>query len=163
MRKFRFYIFVALGIVILDQITKAVIRQLLTSGTGLQVTPFFNLILMYNPGAAFGFLSDAAGWQRALFTAVAVVASALITFLIVRHPNRLLFNIALSFVLGGAIGNLIDRVIFGAVIDFLDFYFYEFHWPAFNVADAAITCGALLVILDGLRKSETKMDVKGAR
>lgn len=156
MRKLRLYVAVVLAVVVFDQITKFVIRRYFVSGEGLPITSFFNLVLLYNPGAAFSFLSDAAGWQRALFTTTAVVASLLIIFLILRYPNRKLFNVALSLVLGGAIGNLVDRVIFGAVIDFLDFYFYEFHWPAFNVADSAITCGALLIVFDGLRKVDAK-------
>ena len=160
MRRLSLYVVVGVAVVILDQFSKFVIRQLFASGEGLPVTQFFNLALMYNPGAAFSFLSDAAGWQRGLFISIAAIASALIIFLILKHPNKRLFNVALSLVLGGAVGNLIDRIAYGAVIDFLDFYFYEFHWPAFNLADSAITCGALLMIFDGFRKvDDTKKAV----
>jgi signal peptidase II len=134
-----------------DQFTKFVIANALPVNTIVKVTPFFNLVLVYNRGAAFSFLSDASGWQRGLFIAIGIVASAWIVYLLRRHPQQALFCAALSFVLAGATGNVIDRVLVGAVIDFLDFHAFGWHWPAFNVADAAITCGAVLLIWDGLR------------
>jgi signal peptidase II len=134
-----------------DQITKYVAVQQLALSQIVAVTPFFNLVLVYNAGAAFSFLSDAAGWQRGVFIGIALIASAWIVFLLRRHPHQRLFALALSLVLAGAVGNVIDRVLHGAVIDFLDFHAYGYHWPAFNVADSAISCGAALLIWDAFR------------
>lgn len=139
------------AILILDQLTKFAITETFRAGEVLEVTPFFNLVLVYNPGAAFSFLASATGWQRPFFIAVALVASVWIVWLLRRHPEQKLFCLALSLVLAGALGNVIDRVLFGAVIDFLDFHAFGWHWPAFNVADSAITCGAALLIWDGFR------------
>jgi len=141
-------------IVVADQLTKYVAVQYLT-GRPVEVTPFFNLVLVYNPGAAFSFLSDAAGWQRWFFVSIALIASAWIVYLLREYPNQRLFAFALSLVLAGAVGNVIDRILFGAVVDFLDFHAYGWHWPAFNVADSAITCGALLLIWDALRRGKS--------
>lgn len=138
-------------IIVLDQITKYVVTQSLALGKSVAVTPFFNLVLVHNPGAAFSFLSDQSGWQRALFIAIALAASAWIVYLLARYPQERLFALALSLVLAGAVGNVIDRVLVGAVIDFLDFHAFGRHWPAFNVADSAITCGAVLLIWDAIR------------
>jgi len=139
-------------LVALDQLSKYVFMRLLAHG-GIEVAPFFNLVLVYNRGAAFSFLSDASGWQRELFIAIALVASVWVIWLLRRHPRETLFCFALSLILGGAVGNVIDRVWLGAVIDFLDFHAAGYHWPAFNVADSAITCGAALLIWEGLRPS----------
>ena len=138
-------------IVVADQITKYVAVQQLAMHQVVAVTPFFNLVLVYNAGAAFSFLSDAAGWQRGFFIGIALIASAWIVYLLRRHSHQHLFALALSLVLAGAVGNAIDRVLHGAVIDFLDFHAYGYHWPAFNVADSAITCGAALLIWDAFR------------
>lgn len=138
-------------IVAADQITKYFAVQQLAGSGAVAVTTFFNLILVYNAGAAFSFLSDAAGWQRGFFIAIALIASAWIVYLLHRYPHQRLFALALSLVLAGAVGNVIDRVLHGAVVDFLDFHAYGYHWPAFNVADSAITCGAALLIWDALR------------
>ena len=138
-------------IFVLDQLTKYAVTASLRLGERIEVTPFFNLVLVHNPGAAFSFLSDASGWQRWFFVVLALAASAWIVFLLHRHPAQKLFCFALTLVLAGAIGNVIDRLLFGAVIDFLDFHALGWHWPAFNVADSAITCGALLLVWDGLR------------
>lgn len=138
-------------IVAADQLVKYAAVQALAGGKVVAVTPFFNLVLVYNRGAAFSILSDAAGWQRWLLIAIALVASAWIVWLLSRHASHRLFALALSLVLAGALGNLIDRVVIGAVIDFLDFYALGYHWPAFNLADSAITCGAVLLIWDALR------------
>jgi signal peptidase II len=140
-------------IMVIDQITKYLITQNFTLHKVVEVTAFFNLVLVYNPGAAFSFLSDAAGWQRWFFIVIALVAAVWIVFLLRRYPRQTLFCFALSLVLAGALGNVIDRILFGAVIDFLDFHAYGWHWPAFNVADAAITCGAVLLVWDGFRPS----------
>jgi signal peptidase II len=136
-------------IVVADQLAKYAAVQFLAAGKAVAVTPFFNLVLVYNSGAAFSILSDAAGWQRGFFIAIAVIASAWIVYLLRKYPRERLF--ALALVLAGAVGNVIDRVLIGAVIDFLDFHALGYHWPAFNVADSAITCGAALLIWDALR------------
>jgi len=139
------------GVVIaLDQITKYAAVQALAGQPPVEVTSFFNLLLVYNRGAAFSFLAGMGGWQRELFSAIAVVASIWIVFMLRRYAQQTLFCAALSLILGGALGNLIDRLTVGAVIDFLDFHAFGWHWPAFNVADSAITCGAILLIWDGL-------------
>jgi signal peptidase II len=134
-----------------DQITKYVAVQQLALNQIVAVTPFFNLVLVYNAGAAFSFLSDAAGWQRGFFIGIALIASAWIVYLLRRYPHQRRFALALSLVLAGAVGNVVDRMLHGAVIDFLDFHAYGYHWPAFNVADSAISCGAALLIWDALR------------
>jgi signal peptidase II len=141
----------AVLLVAADQLAKLAAVHYLAVNKAVTVTPFFNLALVYNRGAAFSILSDAAGWQRALFIAIAVVASVWIVFLLRKYPHRRLFALALSLVLAGAVGNAIDRIVVGAVIDFLDFHAHGYHWPAFNVADSAITCGAALLIWDALR------------
>ena len=135
----------------LDQLSKFAITRILTDGVNIELAPFFNLVLVHNRGAAFSLFSSAAGWQRELFIAIAVIASVWVVYLLRRYPRQTLFCFALSLILGGAIGNVIDRVLFGAVIDFLDFHFSGYHWPAFNVADSAITCGAVLLVWEGLR------------
>jgi signal peptidase II len=135
----------------LDQLSKFAVAQVMAVGAGIEITPFFNLVLVYNRGAAFSFLSSASGWQRELFIAIAVIAAVWIVYLLRKYPRQTLFCLALSLILGGAIGNVIDRVLFGAVIDFLDFHLAGHHWPAFNLADSAITCGAALLIWDGFR------------
>jgi len=141
-------------IVAADQLAKYAAVHGLAAGTPVEVTSFFNLALVYNAGAAFSILSHAAGWQRWLFIAVALIASAWIVWLLRKYPHERLFALALSLVLAGAIGNVIDRILVGAVIDFLDFHALGYHWPAFNVADSAITCGAALLIWDALRPRE---------
>jgi signal peptidase II len=139
------------AILIADQVTKLVILWTLAAGRVVEVTPFLNLVLVHNPGAAFSFLAQASGWQRWFFIAIAFAAAVLIVYLLRRHPRETLFCFALSLVLAGAVGNAIDRIAYGAVVDFLDFHAFGWHWPAFNVADAAITCGAALLIWDAFR------------
>jgi signal peptidase II len=143
---------IAAIVILLDQLTKITIAQLFSYGQSRPVTSFFNLVLAYNKGAAFSFLSTQGGWQRYLFTGIAIAATLLILYLLKRHAGQRLFCWALALVLGGAVGNLIDRMIHGHVIDFLDFYVGNWHWPAFNVADCAITVGALLFVVDELRR-----------
>lgn len=135
-------------VVVLDQISKHVIQQRLVYGESITVTPFFDLVLVFNPGAAFSFLSDAPGWQRDFFIAIGLSACAFITWLLLRHRDQPLFCLALALVLGGAVGNLIDRFVLTAVVDFLHFHAGRFYWPAFNLADSAITCGAGLLVWD---------------
>ena len=144
-------------IVILDQLTKYWIQQHFQLYEFLAITPFFNLTLAHNTGAAFSFLADAGGWQRWF---LAVVAAGMSVFLIVwlrqLRRGQVWQAVALALVLGGAIGNLWDRLAYGYVIDFLDFYWGAYHWPAFNVADSAITVGAIMLMIDllFLQKSE---------
>ncbi len=146
---------IAAVIVLLDQVTKITITQILTYGKSVRITSFFNLVLVYNEGAAFSFLSNQGGWQRYFFTGIAIVAAILITYLIKKHADQRLHCWGLTLILGGAVGNLIDRVMYGHVIDFLDFYVKSWHWPAFNVADIAICIVAGLYILDELRRAKT--------
>ena len=135
-------------IIIADQITKLWFDAHLGYGERWPVLPFFDFTLLYNTGAAFSFLAEGQGWQRWLFSAIALVAAALILHLLWRSPGQRLFCTALMCILGGAVGNLIDRLQHGHVIDFLLFYWQQWHFPAFNIADVGITIGALLLILD---------------
>ena len=144
-------------LVVLDQLSKSVMTRVLVFGNGIEVTPFFNLALVYNRGAAFSFLSSASGWQRELFIAIALIASGWVVYLLRRYPRQTLFCFALSLILGGAVGNVIDRLLLGVVVDFLDFHLAGYHWPAFNIADSAITCGAALLIWDGLRPQKSSI------
>lgn len=145
------WLILATVILVGDQFTKFLISDNLMLHEVIRVTPFFNLVLVHNPGAAFSFLADADGWQKGLFIAIGLGASAWIVHLLRKHPDETLFCFALSLVLAGALGNVIDRVQFGAVVDFLDFHAFGWHWPAFNVADAAISCGAVLLVWDAFR------------
>jgi len=135
-------------LVVLDQISKYWFDATYQYGERVAVLPFFDFTLLYNPGAAFSFLADGQGWQRWMFTGIALAVVALILSLLRKHPTQKLFCCALALVLGGAVGNLIDRVQYGHVVDFLLFYWNSWHFPAFNVADIAITLGAGLLILD---------------
>lgn len=144
---------IATIIVLADQLTKIVVEKLFQYGEELPVTSFFNLVLAYNKGAAFSFLAGASGWQRYFFTAVGIIAVTVIIYLMRKHPGQRLFCWSLALIMGGAIGNVIDRVAYGHVIDFLDFYWTGIgHFPAFNIADISITLGAMLFILDELRR-----------
>lgn len=144
------WVALAAFIVLVDQVTKIAIERAFDYGDVRPVTGFFNLVLTYNKGAAFSFLATASGWQAHFLTAVGVGASLFILYLLARHGNQRLFALALALILGGAIGNVIDRIAYGHVIDFLDFHAGGWHWPAFNVADSAIVGGAMLLILDEL-------------
>ena len=142
----------ALLIIFLDQLSKIVIERTFENGDVRPVTDFFNLVLTYNTGAAFSFLAGAGGWQDEFLTAVGLGASAFILYLLAGHGHQRLFSLALALILGGAIGNLIDRIVYGHVIDFLDVHWRGWHWPAFNVADSAIVCGAALLIVEELMR-----------
>ncbi len=133
-------------IVVLDQMTKHWVVSALKLGQSIELTSFFNLVFVYNPGAAFSFLSDAGGWQRWFFVGLALAVSAWLTFLIRQHASERLLPLAAALILGGALGNVIDRVRFGAVVDFLDVHAAGWHWPAFNVADSAISVGVVLLV-----------------
>ena len=148
------------AIVVADQVAKwAVLGFFAGREPRVEVTGFFNLVLVCNKGAAFSFLADAPGWQTPLFVTFALVASVICGTLIVRNPGRRLFLSGLALVIGGALGNLIDRVRFGCVVDYLDFYILERwpHWPAFNVADSAICVGAALLILESFVHHEKRV------
>lgn len=145
---------VSLLVIVLDQVSKFWLMNTFQYGEGVALTSFFNLVYERNNGAAFSFLASAGGWQRFFFIGIATVASILIVYLLRKHAAERCFCLALSLVLGGALGNLIDRVRFGYVVDFLDFYYAGWHFPAFNVADSAITLGAALLIWDSLRNKK---------
>lgn len=143
---------IAAVVILLDQISKIAIAKTFSYGESHTLTSFFNLVLVYNQGAAFSFLAAETGWQRYLFTALGIGAALFIVYLLKKHAGQRMFSWALSLVLGGAVGNVIDRVLYGHVIDFLDFHLRGWHWPAFNVADSAICVGAVLFVLDELRR-----------
>ena len=140
----------ALIIVIADQFTKVLIVGYYQLGDSSYVTSFFNIVRAHNSGAAFSFLAGGSGWQRWFFTVIGLLATVLIVWMLKSHGGQKLFAFALSCVLGGAIGNVIDRLLYGYVVDFLDFHWHSWHFPAFNVADSAITVGATCLILDEL-------------
>ena len=139
------------GLILLaDQLTKLLILGAYRFGEATPITSFFNIVRAHNTGAAFSFLADAGGWQRWLFTGFGTAAALFIVWQLRAHPGQKLFAFSLSSILGGAVGNVIDRVWHGYVVDFLDFYWGTWHFPAFNVADAAITVGAVCLVLDEL-------------
>lgn len=143
----------AMIIVLLDQVTKLTVERTFAYAETLPVTSFFNLIKVYNPGAAFSFLGDAGGWQRWLFLAIAIGATGFCLYMMKKHADQRLFCFALALIMAGAIGNGIDRVVHGHVIDFLDFYWTGIgHFPAFNIADIGISVGAFLFVVDELRR-----------
>ncbi len=144
----------AMLVVVLDQASKLAVLRLLEPYQALPIVPGFNLTLAFNRGAAFSFLAAAEGWQRWLFSGISLVASVVIVILLRRTPPTDRVNgLGLALVLGGAVGNLIDRLCLGQVIDFLDLYYGASHWPAFNIADSAISVGAALLIL-GMWRAE---------
>ena len=141
----RWYALAAL-VIVLDQLSKWLVLSMLEFGQTIYVAPFWNWVLTYNPGAAFSFLADQAGWQRWFFSVLAVGVSAWIVTELRRQPEDKWNCLALTLVMGGALGNVIDRIRFGAVVDFVQWHAAGFYWPAFNVADAAITAGAVLLV-----------------
>jgi signal peptidase II len=147
----------ALILLTADQFTKILILGYYQLGDSTLVTSFFNIVRVHNAGAAFSFLADASGWQRWFFTGIGAVAIAVILWMLKAHPGQKIFSFALACILGGAIGNVIDRVRYGYVVDFLDFHWGTWHFPAFNIADSAISIGAACLILDELlRVRKTK-------
>ncbi|MBJ7379317.1 MAG: lipoprotein signal peptidase [Polynucleobacter sp.] len=142
----RLYLAIAIEVVFVDQIAKWFAQQFLVLGESYPITRFLNWYLVYNPGAAFSFLADAAGWQRWFFIIFGIVAAVVIVWIIKKNQSDRLLCWSLALILGGAIGNVIDRLHFGAVLDFIDVHYAGWHWPAFNLADSAITLGALLII-----------------
>jgi len=145
------WLWLAAGVIAADQISKAAILATLREGDGRAVTGFFSLILTYNTGAAFSFLATASGWQRWLLAGIAIAATIVIVVLL-RRGGSALYSTGLALILGGALGNLYDRLVLGKVVDFLLFHYDRWAYPAFNVADSAITVGAALIILDSFRR-----------
>lgn len=139
-------------VVLVDQWTKHLVRGALRNGEVIRVTDFFDLVLAFNPGAAFSFLADQGGWQRWFFVLLAAGICGWLLRLLARHQHELLQPLAFSLIIGGAIGNVIDRFVFGAVVDFLYFHIGRYGWPAFNVADSAISVGVVLMIIAQLRE-----------
>jgi signal peptidase II len=146
------WVWLSLAVLVVDQLTKQVVEHSMRVYQSIEILPFFNLTYLRNQGAAFSFLSDAGGWQRWFFVALSVGASLGIGYWLTRlRSDQRAEAIGWSLVLGGAVGNLIDRMVFGFVIDFLDVYYNDWHWPAFNIADSAITVGIGLLLIDSFR------------
>lgn len=143
-------------VVVLDQLSKWLVLENIGFGETIYVTSFWNWVLTFNPGAAFSFLADQPGWQRWLFTALALGVSGWIAYMLRQHPQQKLLSLALTLVMGGALGNVIDRVRFGAVVDFVQWHVAGYYWPAFNVADSAITLGAVLLVIEQLTATNKK-------
>lgn len=135
-----------------DQFTKLLIVGTYELGDSTRIASFFNIVRVHNSGAAFSFLAGASGWQRWFFTVIGLLAAAVILWMLRAHAGQKLFAFALACILGGAIGNVIDRMMYGYVVDFLDFHWRGWHFPAFNIADSAISIGAACLILDELRR-----------
>ena len=143
---------IALAVILLDQFTKTLILGYFQLGDSRTVTSFFNVVRVHNTGAAFSFLAGAAGWQRWFFVGLGAAAAVFIVWMLRGHGGQKLFSLALALILGGALGNLWDRIVLGHVTDFLLFHYAGWSWPAFNVADSAITVGAALLIVDSFRE-----------
>lgn len=140
----------AVVILVADQITKTLILDHYRLGDSTLITSFFNIVRAHNTGAAFSFLADAGGWQRWLFTGIGAAATVFIVWQLRAHPGQKLFSFSLASILGGAVGNVVDRLMHGYVVDFLQFHYAGWYFPSFNVADSAITVGAACLILDEL-------------
>ncbi len=143
-------------VVVLDQLSKWVVLSHIEYGQTLYVAPFWNWVLTFNPGAAFSFLADQPGWQRWFFTVLALAVSGWIALELRKTAGQKLLSLALALIMGGALGNVIDRVRFGAVVDFIQWHAAGFYWPAFNVADSAITVGAILLLFSQLTATDNK-------
>jgi signal peptidase II len=142
----------SLFIVAADQLTKVMVIDNLTYLQRIPILPVLDLVHLHNTGAAFSFLADASGWQNWLFGGVAIVVSGVIFWWLINLPERgrSVLSMGLALVLGGAVGNLIDRILYGYVVDFILFYYHEWSYPAFNIADTAITCGVVLILFDNV-------------
>jgi signal peptidase II len=141
---------IALAIILLDQFTKTLILGFFELGDSRTVTSFFNVVRVHNTGAAFSFLAGASGWQRWFFVGLGIAAAGFIVWMLRSHGGQRLFAWALALILGGALGNVIDRLLHGYVVDFIQVHYAGWYFPSFNVADSAITVGAVLLILDEL-------------
>jgi len=146
------WLIIALFLIGLDQVTKLAIANLFQLGQHQVVTSWFNLVRVHNSGAAFSFLADAGGWQRWFFVGLGIAAVVYLGFLIARHASQTWFALAATMIIAGAVGNTIDRLAWGHVIDFIDLHAAGWHWPAFNVADSLISVGAVLFIIDEIRR-----------
>jgi len=144
------WLLLAALVIVLDQYSKWLVLQHFELYQNLRLSSWFNLTLAYNTGAAFSFLNDAGGWQRWLFVVLAVVITGVLTVWLQRARHLHMQSLALALIIGGAVGNVIDRIRLGHVIDFIDWHYRDWHWPVFNIADSAITVGVLLLILDSL-------------
>ena len=142
----------ALLLLIADQFTKVLILGSYKLGDATAITSFFNIVRVHNTGAAFSFLASASGWQRWFFTGIGITAAIFIVWMLKSHPGQKLFSFAMACILGGAVGNVVDRTLHGYVVDFLDFHYAGWHFPSFNIADAAISIGAVCLILDELAR-----------
>jgi len=144
---------IATLVLLLDQLSKWSALSNLKLGIPEEVLPFMNWLLLFNPGAAFSFLAQSSGWQRWFFTILGLAASLYILWLLRKNQSDKILSWALSLILGGALGNVLDRIMYGAVVDFIDLHYGNWHWPAFNIADSAICMGAALIVFSELRKS----------
>jgi len=144
---------IATLVLLLDQLSKWSALSNLKLGIPEEVLPFMNWLLLFNPGAAFSFLAQSSGWQRWFFTILGLAASLYILWLLRKNQSDKILSWALSLILGGALGNVLDRIMYGAVVDFIDLHYGNWHWPAFNIADSAICIGAALIVFSELRKS----------
>jgi signal peptidase II len=142
-------------VIVFDLYTKHLIQQHFALGDAVTVTGFFDVVRYHNEGAAFSFLSNAGGWQKLFFSGLAIIASVVILRLLFKHSQQKRFCFGLALVLGGALGNLYDRVTLGYVVDFLYFHLNELYWPAFNVADSAICVGVAVLLWDSFREKST--------
>lgn len=158
MLRFAGWLLLAAAVILLDQVSKAWVIAAIPPNGGFQVTDFFNLVFVFNRGAAFSFLSGADGWQRWFFLALAIVISLWIVWMIRKHAAERLQPAALSLILGGAVGNAVDRIVHGAVVDFLDFHYAGWHFWAFNLADSAISLGVALLLLHQFMHKEVADD-----
>jgi signal peptidase II len=151
------FLWLSLLVLVVDQYTKALVLKNIELYQAIQISPFFNLTHVYNYGAAFSFLHDAGGWQRWFFTIVALAVSALVLWWLKQiTKEQIILPLAFSLIIGGAIGNAYDRLVYGYVVDFLVLYYQDWYWPAFNVADTAICIGAVLMIVDMFKNKEEK-------
>lgn len=158
------YLWITFAVIILDQVSKQLAEYFLAYQVPLAIMPSFNLTLSYNPGAAFSFLSEAGGWQRWFFVILAIIVSGVIFMWMRKLPAEdKRVAIALGLVLGGALGNVIDRIIFGHVIDFLQVYYQQWSWPIFNIADSAISIGVAILLFDGFFGGDKKQAKTGKR
>ena len=149
LRSTRGWFALAAAVIVADQIVKWIVLRAFAPGEQRVLTDFLNLVLVFNKGAAFSLFAQAPGWQTPLLSAFAIIAAIVVGWFILRSPDKKLFCLGLALILGGAIGNVIDRLRFGHVVDFVDVHAFGWHWPAFNVADSAISVGAVILILEG--------------
>ncbi len=150
-RRLAGWLVLAASIVAIDQLTKWIVLSTMSYGQAIPVTGFFQLVLVFNPGAAFSFLADQPGWQRWFFVTLAIVICGWLFTMLRRHQDEFALPLSFSLIIGGAIGNVIDRILYGAVVDFLYFHIDRYGWPAFNAADSAITAGVVLMLWSQFR------------